>query len=811
MKKTFLILLLLALSFTRWASAEMMACIQVIQPAVNELTWECKEFSTPCDVPSWWKNVQSCDDDVIDNQIIDELTWKEKKELNFDFNLKKFNSCEDMETVMWDYIKSYWKNNRNNYRHYGLETLHDDLLWWMDDTNSAAMPAMEKSISNESIEWDSAWASSDDYSETNIQVTWVDESDIIKTDWKYIYYYNESDKFVYIADVDTKSIMKKISVPKNFYNPVLYISENRLVILASGYSTATYSKSYWINRQQKTYTIVFDTTNISSPKLLKLYVNDWNLAKSRKIGKYLYVISNTSFNIPYRAFTNEGDIELKADSIIPKSFDITKMSDSSENNLNIKGKAYPYKIKWWKVASCNDIEYVLPDEETLKKYSFNPSYNIISIIDIEDTENEVKTKIVAWSNSEIYMSLENLYMTNSMYQPYNYYCPINARCMMPFYYGWTTNTLVHKLWIAWQEVSYKTSNIIPWSPLTQYSMDEKDDYFRIITTTNNWNWTNERHTDLYVLDDDLKLAWSVENMWKWENFQSSRFMWDKLFLVTFKQIDPLFAIDLSVQTDPKILWELKIPWYSTYLHPYDDNHLIGLWFDTKVNQWGGTQNAWLKVDLYEINYDKKCWDDDLTVEENEKCASGDYKWIIVRQKYSMTMWEQGSSSEATHNPRMFMWNAKKNLLFLPAMLTEKYDKDNYKNKSIEQGLYSIAIHKDNWIQKKFMTTHIDITGLEEARDKACTQYSWVDDEPECVKLIGWWEYCKPTRKYSYVPEYCFEGASVNEYFANQYWNYQKEFIKRWLWIGNNVYSISNSKIWINNMDTFENKGEIKLK
>ena len=53
-----------------------------------------------------------------------------------------------------------------------------------------------------------------------------------------------------------------------------------------------------------------------------------------------------------------------------------------------------------------------------------------------------------------------------------------------------------------------------------------------------------------------------------EDFKSSRFIGDKLYLVTFQQIDPLFVIDLEDAEDPEILGELKIPGYSTYLHPY---------------------------------------------------------------------------------------------------------------------------------------------------------------------------------------------------------------------------------------------------
>ncbi|MDQ7023428.1 MAG: beta-propeller domain-containing protein [Candidatus Gracilibacteria bacterium] len=120
------------------------------------------------------------------------------------------------------------------------------------------------------------------------------------------------------------------------------------------------------------------------------------------------------------------------------------------------------------------------------------------------------------------------------------------------------------------------------------------------------------------------------------------------------------------------------------MHPYDENHLIGLGRDTyDVN--GRTRNGGLKIDLYEINYDKKCGDSDLTPDEVEKCNSGDYKGIIVKQKFTKTLGDAGSYSEATRNPRMFMWNANKNLLFLPTTLYTKFNKTDYRNKDFFQG------------------------------------------------------------------------------------------------------------------------------
>jgi len=81
--------------------------------------------------------------------------------------------------------------------------------------------------------------------------------------------------------------------------------------------------------------------------------------------------------------------------LIPKKLELSRVSDKNNQNLKIKGKSLPFNIKAGNVAKCNEIEYSLPDSETLKKFDFNPSYNIISIINIEDSSEEVKTKVVA--------------------------------------------------------------------------------------------------------------------------------------------------------------------------------------------------------------------------------------------------------------------------------------------------------------------------------------------------------------------------------------------------------------------------------
>ncbi len=242
--------------------------------------------------------------------------------------------------------------------------------------------------------------------------------------------------------------MKKINLPKSFSNPQLYISENRLVIIASGHSKADYSKrGYFIDRNTKTYTIVYDTTDKEHLSLLKLYSNDGYFKESRKIGNYVYIISTNRIRYPYWNIKDEDDITVQAHKMLPKKLDISRTSQLSSQNLKIQGKQLPFHISVGDVANCNAISYSFPSEESMEKMDFNPGYNIISAINISDTHQEVKTHVIAGSNAEIYMSHENLYLTEGMWQANNFSCPRGAMCAVPFFWGGTQNTLIHKLGI----------------------------------------------------------------------------------------------------------------------------------------------------------------------------------------------------------------------------------------------------------------------------------------------------------------------------------------------------------------------------
>jgi hypothetical protein len=447
-------------------------------------------------------------------------------------------------------------------------------------------------------------------------VAGVDEPEIVKTDGKYVYYYNEKDHRVYIAlaaPAKDLKVIKSIVIPSNWQGAQIFIQGKKLVVLATKYREFGMYDYAWFDWSQKTIVVVYDLSDLKNLRIDRYYQVDGNVLQSRKVGKYLYVLSQNSFHFPYAyygyspmmkraagsavATPSVTDDELvgrfQAENSLPKKLEIRRTSDKSEQNYISKNKKYAYNMVNADATSCDDVEYVLPDEATMDKYNFSPSFVVLSMIDLENPNLTSKTKVLFGDVSEIHMGLDratqtsNLYITSSLYTSNPFPCPRGAYCMMPYYEA-GENTLIHKMTISGLTSKYQTSTIIPGTPLNQYAMDEdaKGD-FRVITS----RWNPEHNTNLYILDSNLKMIGKLENIAPKENFQSSRFIGDRLYLVTFQQIDPLFVVDVADATNPKILGELKIPGYSTYLHPYDANHLIGIGYDTQDSGHGGVRNG----------------------------------------------------------------------------------------------------------------------------------------------------------------------------------------------------------------------------
>lgn len=770
-----------ASSFTAQA-ADM--CAQVITPATNS-AGECKEFPTPCDVPSGWTAVASCSakedtslDDLEDTPTGSVATGSSIKAP--DFSVKSFASCTNMEDVLSKFISDYYKKNPGGYGGYPMPLMMEDAVGnaplGRDEAKSSVAPT--------AIPGTSAGGAKD-YSQTNVQIGGVDESEIVKTDGSYAYYYNSDDHRIYVTDVrDPKnvSIVKKIKVPSSYGNPEIYLADGKLVLFSNKYRSYARPYAYWFDRSNKTVVVVYDVKNPAAPKIERYFQIDGSVTQTRRVGNYLYLLSNANFSFPYDHYylpyasgvsktgaqqldTGKIEREFSSKKVMPKKVELSSAPGADANFL-LNGKRLPYRLEAGDAATCTDVEYVLPDEKTLEKYSFTPSFTTLSVIDLANPVAKTKTKVFFGDVREIMMTEKSLYATSQLYSDVGYSCPAFARCFAP-YWGAGQETLVHKFSINGNAVKYAATAVVDGTPLNKYSMDEgADGSFRIVTSQ-----TGEKpSTRVSVLDKNLAPLGTLSNIAPGENFQSSRFIGDRLYLVTFEQIDPLFVINVADGKNPKIEGELKMPGYSVYLHPYAPGKLIGLGYDTKTNQWGGTQNAGLKIDLYDVS----------------NVAS-------PKRLQTLTLGDAGSSSDALWNPKLFTWNANKRLLLLPAtvMVSAGDPNDAYRSKDAFQGTVAISVTEDG-IKEVSRITHIVKGDIAAARAKECAQYVKPTTTPRCEKLLGGGEYCPSSS--TYVPPYCYASSTEGEYFASHLWNYQKSFVLRNIYLDDALYTLSNEKM-----------------
>ncbi len=196
---------------------------------------------------------------------------------------------------------------------------------------------------------------------------------------------------------------------------------------------------------------------------------------------------------------------------------------------------------------------------------------------------------------------------------------------------------------------------MPGQVLNQFSMDEYDDHFRIATTT--WTYTNltsNPTNNVYVLDMNMSIVGKLEDLAPGEHIYSARFMEKRCYLVTFVMIDPLFVIDLSDPTKPAVLGQLNITGYSNYLHPYDENHIIGVGKETSPSDEGFF--AWyqgVKISLFDVS----------NVSDPIQIAN-------------YTIGDRGTNSPVLYDHEAFLFDKEKDLLVIP-VLVAKVDRSQY--------------------------------------------------------------------------------------------------------------------------------------
>lgn len=149
--------------------------------------------------------------------------------------------------------------------------------------------------------------------------------------------------------------------------------------------------------------------------------------------------------------------------------------------------------------------------------------------------------------------------------------------------------------IGLEEFVVTASGEVPGKPLNQFSLDEYDNHLRIAVTIGERFFgmiggVRESANDVYVLDQYLDVTGSVKDLGLDERIYSARFIGDKGYVVTFRQIDPFYVLDLSDPNNPELKGELKIPGYSSYLHPITEDKILGI----------GKEESQVKISLFDV-------------------------------------------------------------------------------------------------------------------------------------------------------------------------------------------------------------------
>ena len=188
-------------------------------------------------------------------------------------------------------------------------------------------------------------------------------------------------------------------------------------------------------------------------------------------------------------------------------------------------------------------------------------------------------------------------------------------------------TLIHKIRIDGLDVDYDGVGEVPGYVLNQFSMDEYEGNFRIATTTGNIFGSFQNSLNhVYILDDGLEIVGSVENLASGERIYSARFLGDKAYMVTFRQIDPLYVIDLSNPKSPEVLGYLKVTGFSNYLHPIGDNLLMGIGREVTLD---GKQKG-LKISIFDVSdFENPKEIDNYVVESDSSYSEAEYEHKAV--------------------------------------------------------------------------------------------------------------------------------------------------------------------------------------
>lgn len=448
-----------------------------------------------------------------------------------------------------------------------------------------------------------------DYSGTNVQVAGVDELDIVKTDGNYLFLAAGSEVVIVRATPPAAMVVvARIPAAESAENETslivgTFVLEGRLVVVSSTYAAENAyirlpsGSLAWRPPAQWTFVRGYDTSDMAHPALVFSFRVSGSPMTARMIAPYVYVVINEP---------------------------VAKVNESYEAPRFCSSEGC--------AALPPDLIYY--DSEAQE----TAYYTSLLAVDAQIGESDM-ISILTGFGSTVYMSHEALYLTYGKWQAWN--GPFTVQSVVN---TWTT---IHKVRADGLSLVASATADVAGTLLNQFSLDEHEGYLRVFTTVERYSPVSvTRDNNLFVLDESLSLVGSLEGLAPGETIHSARFLGDRAYLVTFQKIDPFFVVDVSDPRDPRVLGYLKVPGYSDYLHPWDEDHVLGIGKDTMPDETGNF--SWyqgLKLSLFNAS----------DVEHPAELA----KYVIG---------DRGTDSEVLRDHKAFLRIPDRGLVVLPVTL-----------------------------------------------------------------------------------------------------------------------------------------------
>ncbi len=421
----------------------------------------------------------------------------------------------------------------------------------------------------------------DGHSETNTQVAGVDEADIVKTDGERIYLVHGTE--LYLLDswpADETRVMGSATVEGTPFE--LFASEGKAVVFSTVWREDATSGGgiaepapdcfdcYYGYGAQYTKVSVFDVSG-EAPVLGRELLFEGGYVSARRHGDVVRTIIQGGFKAPELFYPN------------------VQTQDAFGNPYG--AEVIAAQLDQWRERVANDIRATTLDDWLPRRFEkegdewkplpaecgsyFVPApgstdYGVTQVVSF-DAEGSSAPHVasVLGGSSTVYANQDVLILGQTDYG-------------WAYGFGEATRTDLHLFDIADDATPYRASGYVPGYLHNQFSLDEKDGVIRVSTTEERrtdpkepWiTTTSNRVYTLGVVEDALGVLGRTEALADGETIYATRFIGDRGYLVTFRQIDPLFVIDLADPAKPQVLGELEMPGFSEYLHPLDETHLL---------------------------------------------------------------------------------------------------------------------------------------------------------------------------------------------------------------------------------------------